>query len=137
MAIPGNGRLTAALYAVCMTYQATRATSRKEMNTTIRGHNLRVMVVMALLAVLLVLAVAVAFALQPAPITSDRDAKPANHAMSGPRKSDFTYLIPTSGSDGNPTIDAVSGTGGSSISQNPDVKRHAEVVERLGNGSLR
>jgi hypothetical protein len=26
---------------------------------------------------------------------------------------------------------------GPSISQNPDVKRHAEVVERLGNGSLR
>jgi hypothetical protein len=27
--------------------------------------------------------------------------------------------------------------GGSSIPQDPDVKRHAEVVERLGNGSLR
>jgi len=26
---------------------------------------------------------------------------------------------------------------GSSIPQDPDVKRHAEVVERLGNGSLR
>ena len=57
--------------------------------------------------------------------------------MSGTRESDLTHLIPTSGSDGNPTIDAVSGTGGSSISQNPDVKRHAEVVKRLGNGSLR
>jgi hypothetical protein len=110
------------------------------MNTTIRGHNLRVRVVMALLALLLVLAVALLFALQPTPTTSDRDAKPANHAMSGTRASDVsdvTHLIPTSGSDANPTIDAVSGTGESSISQNPDVKRHAEVVARLGNGSLR
>jgi hypothetical protein len=112
------------------------------MNTTIRGHNLSARVVMALLAVLLLLAVALVFALRPAPTTSDRDAKPANHAMSGTResdvtKSDVTHLIPTSGSDGNPTIDAVSGTGASSIPQNPDVERHAEVVERLGNGSLR
>jgi hypothetical protein len=107
------------------------------MNTTIRGYNLRARVVMALLAVLLVLAVALVFALQPAPSTSDRDANPANHAMSGTRESDFTHLIPTSGSDGNPTIDAVSGTGGLCFSHNPDVKRHAEVVERLGNGSLR
>jgi hypothetical protein len=92
---------------------------------------------MTLLAVLLVLAVALLFALQPTPTTSDHDAKPANHAMSGTRASDVTHLIPTSGSDANPTIDAVSGTGESSISQNPDVKRHAEVVARLGNGSLR
>ena len=107
------------------------------MNTTIRGHNLRVRVVMALLAVLLLLAVALVFALRPAPTTSDHDAKPANHAMSGTKESVVTHLIATSGSHRNPTIDAVSGTGGSSISQNPDVKRHAEVVERLGNGSLR
>jgi len=105
------------------------------MNTTIRGHNLGVKVVMALLAVLLLLALV--FALQPAPTTGDRDAKPANHTMSGTRESDVTHLIPTSSSDGNPTHHAVSGIGGSSISQNPDVKRHAEVVERLGNGSLR
>jgi hypothetical protein len=107
------------------------------MNMTIRGHNLRVTRIMALLAVLLLLAVALVFALQPAPPTSDRDAESANHAMSGTKESDVTHLIPTSGIDGNPTIDAVSGTEGSSISQNPDVKRHAEVVERLGNGSLR
>ena len=100
------------------------------MNTTIRGHNLGVTVLIALLAVLLLLAVAMLLALRPAPTTGDRDAKPANH-------SDVTHLIPTSGSDGNPTHHAVSGTGGSNISQNPDVKRHAEVVERLGNGSLR
>jgi hypothetical protein len=112
------------------------------MNTTIRGHKPRVTRMIALLAVLLLLAVALVLALPSAPTTSDRDARPANDAMSGTResdvtKSDVTHLIPTSGSDGNPTIDAVSGTGGSSISQNPDVKRHAEVVERLGNGSLR
>jgi hypothetical protein len=107
------------------------------MNTTIRGHNLGVTVLIALLAVLLLLAVAMLLALRPAPTTGDRDAKPANHAMSGTRDSDVTHLIPTSGSDGNPTHHAVSGTGGSNISQNPDVKRHAEVVERLGNGSLR
>src|SRR5215203_700876 len=111
------------------------------MNTTIRGHDLRARVVMALLAVLIVLlTVALVFALRPAPTTSDREANPANHAMSGTResdvtKSDVTHLIPTSGSDGNPMIDAVSGTGGSSISRTPDVKRHAEVVERLGNGN--
>jgi len=107
------------------------------MNTTIRGHNLRVTRMIALLAVLLLLSLALVFVLWPAPTTSDRNAKPANHAMSGTRESDVTHLIPTSGSDGNPTIDAVSGTGGSSISQNPDVKRHAEVVQRLGDGSLR
>ena len=107
------------------------------MNTTIRGHNLGVRMVMVLLAVLLLLAVAMLFALRPAPTTGDRDAKPANHAMSGTRESDVSHLIPTSGSDGNPTHHAVSGTGGSSIPQNPDVERHAEVVERLGNGSHR
>ena len=108
------------------------------MNTTIRGHKPRVTRMIALLAVLLLLlAVTLAFALRPVPTTSDREANPANHAMSGTRESDVTHLIPTSGSDGNPTIDAVSGTGGSRIPQNPDIERHAEVVERLGNGSLR
>jgi hypothetical protein len=41
------------------------------MNTTIRGHNLRARVVMAMLAVLIVLSVALVFALRPAPTTSD------------------------------------------------------------------
>ena len=83
------------------------------MNTTIRGHNLRVTVVMALLAVLLLLAVALVFTLPSAQTTSDRDVSRANHVMSA------------------------DGKRGSSIPQNPDVERHAEVVERLGNGSLR
>jgi hypothetical protein len=80
------------------------------MNTTIRGHNLRVTIVMALLAVLLLL-VAVVFAVQPAPTTSDA---------------------------GNPAIHANSadGAGGSSLAQDP-IHRHVKVVERLGDGSLR
>jgi Trk-type K+ transport system membrane component len=82
------------------------------MNTTIRGHNLRVTRIMALLAVLLVLTVALVFALQPVPTTSDRDASPANHAMSA------------------------GGNGGSSLAQDP-IHRHVKVVQRLGNGSLR
>jgi Trk-type K+ transport system membrane component len=82
------------------------------MNTTIRGHNLRARVVMALLAVLIVLTVALVSALQPAPTTSDRDASPANHAMSA------------------------AGNGGSSLTEDP-IHRHGKAVERLGNGSLR
>jgi Trk-type K+ transport system membrane component len=85
---------------------------RKEMNTTIRGHKPRVTLVIALLTVLLLLAVALVFALQPAPTTSDRDASPANHAMSA------------------------GGNGGSSLAQDP-IHRHVKVVERLGNGILR
>jgi hypothetical protein len=78
------------------------------MNTTIRGHYLRVTVVMALLAVLLLLSVTLVFALQPAPTTSDRDP-----AMSA------------------------GGKGGSSLTEDPDLECHAAVVERLGNVSLR
>ncbi len=80
------------------------------MNTTIRGHNLRARVVMPLLAVLLLLAVV--FAVWPAVTTSDRDANPAIHARSA------------------------DGTRGSSLTEDP-IHRHVEVVERLGNGSLR
>ena len=80
------------------------------MNTTIRGHNLRVTIVMALLAVLLL--VAVVFAAWSAQTTSDRDISPANHARSA------------------------DGAGGSSLAQDP-IHRHVKVVERLGGGSLR
>jgi len=97
-----------------MTYSATREARRKQMNATIRGHNLRVTVVMALLAVLALLTVALVFALLPAPTSSDRDANSAaNHAISA------------------------DGERGSNIPQTPYVERHAEVVERLGNGNLR
>jgi cytochrome c oxidase assembly factor CtaG len=83
------------------------------MNETIRGHNPKMMVVMALVAVLLVLTVALVFALQPAATTSGRDASTTNQAMSA------------------------EDTGGSTITEDPYIERHAEVVERLGNGSLR
>jgi hypothetical protein len=110
MAIPGNSRLTMAGYAASIAYQAAREARRKEMNTTIRGHNLRTAMVMALLAVLLL--VAVVFAVQPAPTTSDRGGNPAIHARSA------------------------DGTGGSSLAQDP-IHRHVKVIERLGDGSLR
>jgi len=75
------------------------------------GHNLRVtMAIVALAAVLLVLTLVAV--LQTAPTTTDRgDANPAMSAQSN---------------------------GGSTRSVNDDpIKRHAEVVQRLGNGSLR
>jgi hypothetical protein len=85
---------------------------RKEMNKTIRRHNLRARAVMVLLAALVLLAMALVFVLQSAPTTSDRDAKPANHAMSA------------------------DGKRGSISTQDPYIERHAEVVERLGDGRL-
>jgi hypothetical protein len=108
------------------------------MNTTIRGHYLRMTVVMALLAVLIVLAVALVFARQPAPTTSDRNASPANHAMSaggkgGPRSVGYDPTIDRG--EVNPAMSA-EGKGGSSVNNDP-IGRHAEVVQRLGNGSLR
>jgi hypothetical protein len=110
MATSGNGRVTASGYAACITYQAARETSRKEMNTTIRGHNLKVTLLTALLAVLLL--VAVGFAVWSAPTTSDGGGNPAKHARSA------------------------DGTRGSSLAQDP-IHRHVKVVERLGGGSLR
>lgn len=81
----------------------------KTMTQTIRGHNLRVTVSVLLLAVLVLLVVALASMLQPAA---------------------------TSGAS-NPAIHARSGAGGSSFAQDPSIERHAEVVQRLGGGSLR
>jgi hypothetical protein len=116
------------------------------MNTTIGGHNLRTRMVMALLAVLLVLTVALVLALQPAPTTSDREASPANHAMSAGDNGGSSLAqdpihrhVKVVQRLGNLSHHAMSADGkrGSSIPQNPDVERHAELVERLGNGSLR
>jgi hypothetical protein len=74
----------------------------------------RTMLVGSALAVALcVLLVALVFALQPAATTSDREASPPLHAMSA------------------------EGSGGSIITQDPSIERHAEVVQRLGGGSLR
>jgi hypothetical protein len=83
------------------------------MNTTIRGQNPRLTRVIALLAVLLLLTIALVFALPSAPTTSDSDVSRANQAMSA------------------------DDTGGSTITKDPNIERHAEVVERLGNGNLR
>jgi hypothetical protein len=83
------------------------------MNTTLRGQKLRVTVAMVLLAVLVLLAVALAYALRPVSTTSHGGAIPAHRAMSA------------------------DSTRGSTISRDPYIERHAEVVQRLGNGSLR
>jgi hypothetical protein len=79
------------------------------MSKTIRGHDLRVAVVMALITVLLLVALVVA--VEPAATTSVRD--------------------------GNPAIDAMSGTGGSNVTHDPYIDRHAEVVAHYHQDSLR
>ena len=82
----------------------------KAMTQTTGGHNLRVtMAIVALAAVLLVLTLVAV--LQTASTTSDRGE--ANRAMSA------------------------EGKGGSTSDNNDPIERHAEVVQRLGNGSLR
>jgi len=83
------------------------------MNTTVRGHNLRATVMIALIAVLVLSTMALVYALRPVPTTSHGDATPANRAMSA------------------------DGTRGSTIDRDPNIERHAEVVQRLGNGSIR
>jgi len=80
------------------------------MSKAIGGHNLKATVVTALLAALLLL-VALVFAVEPAATTSDRD--------------------------GNPAIHATSRTGGASVTHDPYIDRHVEVVARLGGGRLR
>jgi hypothetical protein len=82
----------------------------KAMNQAIRGHNLRVTMVIAALAVVL-LALTLVAVVQTASTTSDGAANPAMSAE---------------------------GKGGSrSVNYDPAINRHAEVVQRLGNGSLR
>ena len=83
----------------------------KAMTQTTGAHNLRVMMAIVALAALLLVLTLVAV-LQGAPTTTDRGE--ANPAMSA------------------------EGKGGSTRSANDDpIERHAEVVQRLGNGSLR
>jgi hypothetical protein len=81
------------------------------MNTTIRGYNLGLTVVIALLAVTVLLTVALVYALRPLPTTGH--ATPAHRAI------------------------APDGARGSTITKDPNIERHAEVVQRLGDGSLR
>ena len=82
----------------------------KAMTQTTGAHNLRVMMAMVALAVVL-LALTLVAVLQRAPTTTDRGE--ANPAMSA------------------------EGKGGSTSANDDPIERHAEVVQRLGNGSLR
>jgi hypothetical protein len=85
----------------------------KAMTQATSGHNLRVMMAIAALAVVL-FALTLVAVLQTTSTTSDSAATSANPAMSA------------------------EGKGGSTSSVNDDpIKRHAEVVKRLGGGSLR
>ena len=82
----------------------------KAMTQTTGAHNLRVMAAIVALAAVL-LALTLVAVLQTAPTTTERG-------------------------DANPAMSAA-GNGGSTRSVNDDpIKRHAEVVQRLGNGSL-
>jgi hypothetical protein len=82
----------------------------KAMTQTTGAHNLRVMMAIVALAALL-LALTLVAVLQRAPTTTDRgEAKPAMSAE---------------------------GKGGSTSVNDDPIERHAEVVQRLGNGSLR
>jgi hypothetical protein len=83
------------------------------MNTTIRGPNLGVTAVIALLAATVLLTAALVYALGPLPTTGHGEATPAHRAI---------------GADG---------ARGPTITKDPNIERHAEVVQRLGNGSLR
>ena len=85
----------------------------KAMSQTIGGHNPRMTMVIAALAVVLLVLTVVAV-VQTASTTSDRGVSPAKPAMSA------------------------DGTGGSrGVNSAPYIDRHAEVVQRLGGGSLR
>jgi hypothetical protein len=72
------------------------------MNKAIRAHNLGAKMAMALIVALLVL-VALAFGMQEAVTTGGGEGKPAMHTT---------------------------GAGGSSLTQDPYIDRHAEVVAR-------
>jgi hypothetical protein len=87
-----------------------RKKMNKAMSQATGGHNLRVMmVIVALAAVLLVLTLVAVIRI--APTTTDRG-------------------------DANPAMSAEGKGGSTSVNDDP-IDRHAEVVQRLGNGSLR
>jgi hypothetical protein len=98
------------VFVACSSKQRKeRKKMSKAMTQATEAHNLRVMMaIVALAAALLVLTLVAV--LQRAPTTTDRGE--ANPAMSA------------------------EGKGGSSVNNDP-IERHAEVVQRLGNGSLR
>ena len=78
------------------------------MNTTIRGHNLKVLAAMALLT--LVLLSAIVFAVWTTATATDRGGNPEIHGTSG---------------------------GGQIITQDPYIDRHAEMIAGYYEGSLR
>jgi hypothetical protein len=92
------------------TNKGRRKKMSKAMSEATGGHNLRVTMVTLALAVALLVLTLVAV-VQTTSTTSDSGN--ANPAMSA------------------------DGSGGSSIAQDPLIERHAEVVQRLGGGSLR
>jgi uncharacterized membrane protein YdfJ with MMPL/SSD domain len=89
--------------------KARRKNMSKTMGRTIAGHNLKVTMVIAALAVVPVVLILVAV-VQAASTTSDRSTNPAMSAE---------------------------GKGASSFNYEPDIDRHAEVVQRLVGSSLR
>jgi hypothetical protein len=95
------------------TDKGRREKMSKTMSQAIRGHYLRRTMVIAALAVML-LALTLVVVVETTLTTSDRgDANLANPAMSA------------------------NGGAGSSVTYDPYIERHAEVVQRLGGGSLR
>ena len=87
---------------------STASGKGRTMNTTIRGHSLKVLAAMALLAVLLLSAIV--FAVWATATANDRGGNPEIHATSG---------------------------GGQILTQDPYIERHAEVIARYHEGSLR
>ena len=85
----------------------------KTMSQTIGGHSPRVTMVIAALAVVL-LVLTLVTVVHTASTTSDRGVSPAKHAMS-----------------------VEDGTGGRSVNYDPYIDRHAEVVARYHEDSLR
>ena len=86
------------------TEKVRRKKISKAMSQAIRGHNLRVTMVTVALAVVMLLVLTLVVVVQTTPTTGDRGGNPANHAMSA------------------------DGSGGSSITHDPSIERHVEVV---------
>jgi len=92
--------------------KARRKKMGKTMSQTIGGHSPRVTMVIAALAVVL-LVLTLVTVVHTASTTSDRGVSPAKHAMSA------------------------DGPGGRSVNYDPYIDRHAEVVARYHEDSLR
>jgi hypothetical protein len=86
---------------------------KKAMSWMEGSHHPRVTVMMALLAVLLLLLASVLFASRPTVTTGEHGPDAVNHAM------------------------IADGSEGSSADQDPYIARHAEIVQRVGDGSIR